>query len=136
MRAIPGMMFRPAAALVLLASAACAGAGRSACADDSGRALRPQGQGWYHGPIVSVDSSRLADGGWIRNVMVQVAPAGATTGRISFSVSDGTTLLCRSGAPMPRAVPLVPGTPVSAKTRLILESDPASASTDTLIVGR
>lgn len=128
---------RCAAAVLALLSAGCAGGGRTGCAADAGRALRPKGPGWYHGPIVSVDSSRLAEGaggGWIRNVKVQVEPAGRTTGRISFSVGEGATLLCRSGARLSRAAPLTPGMTVSAKTRMILESDPAYASTDTLIV--
>ncbi|HEX6042824.1 hypothetical protein [Longimicrobium sp.] len=126
---------RTAAVLLVLSSAACASSAPSACPEDAGRVMRPEGQGWYHGPLVSVDSSQAAGHGWIRNVMVQVEPEGRTRGRMSFSVGEGTTLLCRSGARLSRAAPLAPGMTVSAKTRMIQESDTAYASADTLIVG-
>ena len=136
---------RCAAAAVLLAlaaSAACSGAtasgpGVSACPADSGRALRPQGDGWYHGPVVEVDSSR-AEAGPARErhlrLLVQVQPSGAWSGRIWFGVNDSTVLLCRSGERLSRSAPLSAGTTVSAKAPMIMESDPGQAFADTLIV--
>lgn len=130
------------AALLLASSAACSagasGPAGAACPEPSREVLRPQGEGWHYGPIVEIDSTgpepRDARG-WSRRLLVQVQPAGAWSGRIWFTVNESTRLLCRSGAPAPRSVPLIPGTMVSARAPMIMESDPGQAFADTLIVG-
>jgi hypothetical protein len=132
-----------AAALLLMSAAACPaasapGAAGAGCPDPSGEVLRPQGEGWHHGPIVEIDSTSPELGNareWSRRLLVQVQPAGAWSGRIWFTVNESTRLLCRSGAAAPRSVPLTPGTTVSAMSRMIQESDPGQAFADTLIVG-
>src|SRR5688572_22258384 len=90
-----------AAALVLAMSAACSpgqASGRvlSTCPPGSGDVRRPEGEGWYHGPIVQVDSAG-AGGARGRRLLVQVQPPGAWSGRIWFGVSESTHLVCRSG---------------------------------------
>lgn len=132
-----------APALLLASSAACPAGGASgpagaACLEPSGEVLRPQGEGWYHGPIVEIDSTSPEPrnaGGWSRRLLVQVQPPGAWSGRIWFTANESTRLLCRSGDAAPRDVPLTPGTMVSAKAPMIMESDPGQAFADTLIVG-
>lgn len=128
-----------AALLVLASSAACArgqAAGRalSTCPPAAADSPRPEGEGWHHGPIVQVDSAG-AEGGGGRRLLVQVQPPGAWSGRIWFGVSESTHLVCRSGERLDPPAPLTPGMPVSAWTRMIMESDPGQAFADTLIVG-
>ena len=131
------------ALLFLVSTAACSGAGAPArasspCPVDSGRVLRPQGEGWHHGPIVEIDStSGEARGvrGWSRQLLVQVKPPGGSTGRIWFTVTESTRLICRSGERLDPSAPLTPGMTVSAWTPFIMESDPGQAFADTLIVG-
>ena len=45
-----------------------------------------------------------------------------------------TRVICRSGDPLSHSAPLAPGMTVSAKARMIMESDPGQAFADTLIV--
>lgn len=134
---------RAALALLVLASSAGCGApargpAADACPENPARVLRPQGEGWYHGTIVTVDSTgeevrRSRE--WSRRLLVQVEPEGRTTGRVWFTVHEGTRVLCRSGDVRARSAPFAPGMAVSAKTGLVMESDPAQAGADTLIVG-
>ena len=127
-----------AALLVLASSAACSrgqasGRALSACPPVSGDGHRPEGEGWYHGPIVQVDSAG-AGGTRGRRLLVQVQPPGAWSGRIWFGVSESTHMVCRSGERLDPSAPLTPGMTVSAWTPMIMESDPGQASADTLIV--
>ena len=125
-----------AALLLAVACSACA-AGRAgdACPPDAAQLPRPEGEGWHHGPIVQVDSTRAQpEGAHVRQLLVQVQPAGAWSGRIWFGVNESTVLICRSGAPLSHSAPLTPGMTVSAKAQMIMESDPGQAFADTLIV--
>jgi hypothetical protein len=126
----------PAALLLAFACWACAtGRAGDACPPNAGQVSRPQGEGWYHGPIVQIDSGGgQPNGGGARQLLVQVQPAGAWSGRIWFGVNESTALICRSGAPLSHSAPLAPGMTVSAKARMIMESDPGQAFADTLIV--
>lgn len=140
MNALPNAV-TAAALLVLASSVACSSwraPGRAlTCPADSDGVPRPEGPGWHHGPIVAVDSARANPGasGRMRQLLVQVEPAGASTGRIWFGVNESTHLACRSGARLSPSAPLTPGMTVSAWSRMIMESDPGQAFADTLIVG-